>query len=396
MKIALVRRDFSRTRGGAENYLINLAEGLVGRRHEVHVFAANYDDLGDDPRFNVHRVPVWRFHSSVRNLTFAENAAKMLRAEQFDIINGLSKIYYQDIYRIGDPLYICWLKLHPWGILDKVLGFANPRDRTILYLEKKIFDRRNHRRIIAISELDKRLVCKYYRRCDPARVKVIYNGVDFGKFSPANRAKYNSEVRARFGISRSADVVLYISMDWKRKGFNHLLTAVSLLPAELRRNVKVLVVGKGEPEKYEKLARELGVEDNIVYTGVQKDIEKFYAAGDVFVLPTLYDPFANVHLEALASGVPVITTSMAGGAEVIEEGLNGYVVKKASDVKDIAAAIGNCLSPRRREGMRAAAPASIASMTWDRHLDQVLKLYEEVFEEKRGNGASATAHSNDR
>jgi len=159
--IALARKDYLPLRGGAENYFAMLTRALREMGHEVHLFVNNADPDADDQKF-IHKVPLTNFHSSIKNWSFAVNLEHAIRgrADKYDIVCGLSKMWYQDVYRISDPLYKHWLKVHSFGAIDSIVGFMNPRHRTILHIEKKIFNPHNFRRLIAISKLDRYLVQK--------------------------------------------------------------------------------------------------------------------------------------------------------------------------------------------------------------------------------------------
>jgi UDP-glucose:(heptosyl)LPS alpha-1,3-glucosyltransferase len=293
----------------------------------------------------------------------------------------LSRIWYQDIYRVGDPLFIHWLRSHPPNMVDRVLGHVNPKQRTMLSLERKIFRAPRLRKIIAISRLDRELLGRYYG-VPGDKVRVIYNGVDHGRFNPRSR-EHRREVLGGLGVPENKVVLLFVGMDFKRKGLAYLIEALPQLGGELR-HVHCLVVSRDNPKKYRRLARKSGVDGSITFASATPDIEKIYGAVDIFVFPTLYDPFANVHLEALASGLPVITTASAGGSEIIEEGVNGYVLSEPQDTEKMARCILELLDPLTRRRMSECALKSVKDFTVARNTREVAALYEEVLREKRG------------
>jgi UDP-glucose:(heptosyl)LPS alpha-1,3-glucosyltransferase len=380
MKIALVRKDYTRRKGGAEGYVVSLSKQLATMGHEVHVFA-NRIETDETNGVSFHRVPIPGLRTFLRHVWFAKNAEKMLREEEYDIINGLSRIWYQDIYRIGDPLFIHWLQCHPPNFIDRVLGHLNPKQRTMLSLEKRIFRSPMLRRTIAISRLDCDLLQRYYS-VPPGKIRVIYNGVNHGRFNPGNR-KFRSEVLAGFGVPENKTVLLFVGMDFKRKGLAHLIAALERLGTELR-CVHCLILSNDNPKKYVQQAQKLRVDGSITFAAATPDVEKVYGAADIFVFPTLYDPFANVHLEALASGVPVITTAAAGGAEVIDDGKNGFVLREAQDTESMAQRILELLNPVNRRRMSEEAVESVKDFTVERNAREVAALYEEVHLEKSG------------
>ncbi|GAJ05049.1 unnamed protein product, partial [marine sediment metagenome] len=137
------------------------------------------------------------------------------------------------------------------------------------------------------------------------------------EFHPKNRALFREEIREEFNIGNDEFLILFVGSGYRRKGLRYLIEAISLLKEE--KPLKVLVVAKGKKRPYLRLARRLGREDKIIFTGGRKDLRKFYAASDLFVLPTVYEPFGNVCLETLASGLPIIVSRAGGAAEIITE-----------------------------------------------------------------------------
>jgi UDP-glucose:(heptosyl)LPS alpha-1,3-glucosyltransferase len=380
VRIALVRKDYTRRKGGAEGYVVTLSTQLAAMGHEVHVFANRIDAEGVDG-ITFHEVRVPKIRTFLRHVWFAKRAEKKLREGDYDVINGLSRIWHQDVYRVGDPLYAHWLRSHPPNLIDRVFGPLNPKQRTMLSLEKKIFRSPMLRRIIAISRLDRELLGRYYD-IPQEKIRVIYNGVRHDRFNPSNR-RFRGEVLKGLGIDQAKTVLLFVGMDFKRKGLRHLIDALVQLGGELR-HVHCLVVSDDNPRKYALQAQKSGVDVAMTFTRATPEVHRIYGAADIFVFPTLYDPFANVHLEALASGLPVITTSSAGGCEIVEEGRNGFVLPEAHDTERMAGHIRRLLDPVARREMSEAAVESVKDFTVERNSREVAELYGEVVREKRG------------
>jgi UDP-glucose:(heptosyl)LPS alpha-1,3-glucosyltransferase len=380
MKIALVRKDYTDKKGGAENYAVTLSRQLARLGQEVHIYAAKIDAPKSEKIF-AHLVPLPRIRTFARHISFAKNCEKMLRAEKFDIINGLSRIWHQDIYRSGDPLFIHWLKSHKPNIADRFFSVINPKQKAMLSLEKKVFTSKMLRRVIAISNLDKTLISRYYG-VPHQNICVIYNGVDFERFNPGVR-RFRTEVRRQLGVPEDSVVALFVALDFKRKGLNSLIKSLALLESR-GENLICVVVGNGKSSKYQARAKRCGIAHRIVFAGTSANVEQFYGAADFFVFPTLYDPFANVHLEALACGLPVITTREAGGAELIREGENGFVISPSDNVNELSEKILALMDGAVREKMSRIAAESVKDFTVERNARSVLKLYTEVLEEKRG------------
>jgi len=340
MKIALVRMKYV-PYGGAENYLALVGKELIRKGHEVHIFSNRWE--GEGSPFIFHRVPVIKTLSFLKVLSFALNSSFLLKGERFDIIISFDRILYQDIYRAGDGCHRKWLEKRQKieSPLKSFLTMFNPLHRTILYLERRIYQGDGCRRIVAISLKDKEDIVRYYQTPEE-KITVIYNGVDCNRFSPSNRDIYRGETRRGYGIGDSDIVLLFVGSGFERKGLGFLLKAVNLIksrPPTPDSRLKILVVGKGDYAYYKKMARGLGIEQDVIFAGTTNKIERFYASSDIFILPSIYDPFSNACLEAMASGLPVITTKDNGASEIIEDGKDGFILDDPSDPVEMSSKI---------------------------------------------------------
>jgi UDP-glucose:(heptosyl)LPS alpha-1,3-glucosyltransferase len=377
LKIAVLRKKYS-FHGGAEGFSQSLIEEFSAADHEVHLYAIQWKGMTKTRNIIFHRVPAITFNSFLREFTFALSSFFLMKKTkgEVDIIQSHDKTLYQDVYRAGDGCHIEWLRQR-WlrsGLLGKLSIVLNPYHWLILSLERMIFRGHRYRKILAISELVKKNIMDNYRV--PADdIQVIYNGIDLGKYHPGNRAKYRIDLRSRYGISESDIVVLFVGSGFERKGVKYLIQAVESLSDP----VTVLIVGKGSEEQFKDLIKQ----QKIIFCGPQRNIEKYYAAADFFVFPTIYEPFGNVHLEALASGLPVITTRNSGAAEIIEQGVNGFVVERPEDYRAIAEKIKILLDGNAREPMSRNARLLAEKFTFKRCTDEIMKLYNRIIAQKK-------------
>ncbi|MCD6185289.1 MAG: glycosyltransferase family 4 protein [Deltaproteobacteria bacterium] len=379
MKIALVIKDYSLKKGGLERYVVNLSKELEKMGHDVHVFA-NFRDTPEYSGITFHHVPIIKFSFILKNFSFAVNSRHLLEDKDFDIINGFSRIYPLDVYRIGHKVRRHLLNVQYPNKFKKFLKCFSIKHLTILYLEEQVFKQKNHKKIIANSELGKKHAI-YYHAVPKNNIEVIYNGVDLNKFNPTVRSLYRDETRKKFGIKKNEIVLLFVGRNFKLKGVKTIIESISLL-WEKKEKIRVLIAGKGNPSSFLKLAKKLNVENKIFFAGESNKIEKFYAAGDIFVFPTLYDPFANVCLEAMACGLPVITTKMNGASEIIKNGRNGYVVEDYTSPGELAARITDLLPKDLRENMNACAFETAKQYTPSNNAARVEKLYENILKNK--------------
>ena len=158
----------------------------------------------------------------------------------------------------------------------------------------------------------------------PESISVIYNGVDSSRYSPDNDAHYRDEVRDRLSLAPGVQVVLFLGGDWPRKGLAQAIEALSLLAGS---GAMLLVVGPGNMVSYRNLAKRFSIEDRVIFTGPTREAWKYYAASDVYLLPSLYEPFGLSILEAMASGLAVLASRDCGAAEFIHEGVDGLLIQ---------------------------------------------------------------------
>lgn len=324
MKIAVIRKECSFRRGGAERYCANLCRCLADMGHEVYVVARECDT---DIHPHVRHVPVKVSNrsSAARNRSFHLNSQRALRQLTVDRVYALSRTFPADAFRVSDPLHAAWMDIRYPGRLRRFLEHLNPRHRAILELERAICDARNTRAIITNSIWAKTRLLDLYA-FPTKRIHVVYNGVDLDRFSPG-RPEAGGEGPLR---------LLFVAQDFSRKGLGFVVEALARLSAS-GVDCRLKVVGRDDPRPFRLQADRSGVTGLIDFAGPSRQVENCYRTSDLLVFPTLSDPFANVCLEALACGLPVMTTNNNGAAEVLDEGRTGYVLPADRSIASLIA-----------------------------------------------------------
>jgi len=387
MKLGIIRSRFSAT-GGAELYLQQLVAALAHAGHDIHLFAESWAETPS----GVELHPVHCAGSRARKpRLFAEAVQRDLAGEKVDCVFSLERTLRQDVYRAGDGVHRVWLQrkreFAPWW--RKPFIGMGAYHRTVLELEAQTFNPQNTRHIIANSEMVRREILENFR-FPPERIHLVRNGVDVVRFQGGNR----EATRARFGVKEGEFLLLFVGSGWERKGLKYLLRALDRLlllqgldivaeeltggrfsggkPFTLpQRNVKLLVVGQGRPPA--------SVPDDVIFAGPMHDVENAYAAADLFVFLPIYEPSANVVVEARAAGLPVITSAQNGACELIEENENGTVIEDPADVDGVVKAIGFWWSRRFR-----ASHTTEHELSLERNVAETLAVLELVAKEKRG------------
>ncbi|MBI5379173.1 MAG: glycosyltransferase family 4 protein, partial [Nitrospirae bacterium] len=349
MKIALVRMRYTPF-GGAERHLDDLLRLLLDRGHEVHLFTRRWRPGGMERQgMHLHQVPAINGVSLLKVWSFALGVSRLIRGKGFDIVQSFDRTWSQDVYRAGDGCHIAWmlrrriiLPWHRW-----LLQWVNPLHWSLLALERRVFSRRGSAHLIANSEMVKRQIVRYYGR--PAEeITVLRNGIDLDRFNPEMRRRLRERARERFGVGPREALLLFVGSDHPRKGLAVLLEAVRRLPLN---QVRLVVVGKGWVGPWRRLARRRGVSDRVTFTGPIEEVEWCYSAADIFVLPTVYDPMSNATLEAMACGLPVVTTDANGTSELIEDGVSGYVLATPVDPGLLAERLTRLMDASSRDAM---------------------------------------------
>jgi UDP-glucose:(heptosyl)LPS alpha-1,3-glucosyltransferase len=198
---------------------------------------------------------------------------------------------------------------------------------------------------------------------------VVYNGVDLARFRPRTREQYEAS-RKELNLNASQWVLAFIGTGFERKGLRYAIGALAHLPPD----TVLMVVGRGSTRRYRALARALRVEARVRFEGPQSRVERYYAAADLLVLPALYEPMGNVILEALASGVPVLTSRASGGAEIVSEGEDGCVIEEPADPRELAAHIAKAMTWARDPDTARRARVKAERFGLDRAVAETLAV----------------------
>lgn len=362
MRIALLIEKFGSI-GGAERQIGMLAEALAARGHSVRVYAGAAK--GTVPGVEIAEL------GSTGHADFAARAKAAVEGASHDIVHSFARTVRQDILRLGGGVHAEYLeRMEPVrSVFGRLFSRINPKERRILDLERRSFDPAATRLIQAVSRRVKDEVIRHYG-VDPGRIVVTHNAVDTARFQPGLRSHRETVLR-ELKTDAAAVLVLYVGSGFRRKGLDRTIEAAGRLRHMTNRVVHLAVVGSGGTARYERLARRTGAA--VSFLGPRPDVERFYGAADVLLLPTRYDPFPNVVLEAMACGTPAIVTRVAGVSEVIDPKL---VVDDEAPPEEIARRAFDAFV--EGEAGRAAARATAERRPFARVVDETLALYDRV------------------
>jgi UDP-glucose:(heptosyl)LPS alpha-1,3-glucosyltransferase len=361
MKLALICRPL-RFHGGVETATAGLMGELLRRGHAIDLLTTREQD--DWPGVTVRRLPVVRQPSALRLLSFALASCRAVSDAGYDIVQSHERGLRQDIYRAGEGVHRAYL-----AAMGRRWAGVNLHHRLVCALETRIFRLRSARHVVAISRGGKAEIERLYAT-PPERVSLVYNGVDLGRFRPDNRARFGRAARDDLGLAADSWVIVFVGSGFARKGLDPLIQGLARVKDA---RCRLVVAGRGDTRPYRELAGRLGLGDRVTWVGPYRGVERLYATADVVALPALYEPFGNVHLEALAAGVPVLTSARAGGCELISRGRNGWVVPVPSG-EAIAEGL-RALRDSDRGALADAARASAEPYTYAVQADRFEALY---------------------
>lgn len=353
MKFGFVRRGYSPT-GGAEAYLKRLAGALAQAGHSSFLFGSA---SWPEQQWPFGERVVVAGHSP---MDFSRALEALNPRSRCDFLFSLERVAHCDCFRAGDGVHQAWLerraRFEPF--YKSFFRKFQVRHRELLELERQVFAKDGARTIIANSNLVKEEIVSRFEY--PAeKVHVVYNGAPAQPIPPELREK----ARTRFGLEKDSLAIVFVGSGWERKG---LRFAIEAIRKSKTRKLRLVVAGRGNPGKYPFSRR-------VRYVGPLTDTLPLLAAADLFLLPTIYDPFSNACLEALGAGLPVLTTRANGFSEVLRAGVDGEIFESPNDIEAIAGAIDAWADPQRRESVRAELIRIGSSYSMEKNVEGTLQ-----------------------
>ncbi len=350
-KVAIFYKTF-RKFGGQEKVVYEFSHFLASKGYEVHIWTTKIKDRPETENIKLHRVTIPNLGRGFRNLAFSVYAfvkGKKLKKEDF-ILFGFGKTFFQDIFRAGGGVHKVYIE-------RSVLKFSSPLRRKLYQLKKLLslsnwinrgierltFESENLKKLIVPSLFVEKQIRENFKV--KAEIIIIRNGVNLQRFQPPTREE-KENLKLQLNV-KSNFTFVYISSNFLLKGLEYLLEATRLLNSK-NFLFSLLIAGTGSEDYFQEKAKRYKL-NNVRFLGKRKDVETVYKAGDFFVYPTLFDASANVILEALASGLPVISSTYAGTHELIIPGKNGFLINHPEKPEEIAKAMELALKlPKER------------------------------------------------
>jgi UDP-glucose:(heptosyl)LPS alpha-1,3-glucosyltransferase len=352
LNIGFVRRGFSRS-GGAEAYGRRLARAIATAGHETTLFTGAEWPDEEWPWGQIVRV------SGTGPIAFADEIERTNPRKHCDVLLSLERIWRCDFFRAGDGVHRSWLERRAQfdGVLQRFARHLGGKDAEILRLEKNLLGENGARRVIANSAMVRDEIVHHYGR-PIETIDLLRNGVRVSDFGPAPLKR--EAARSQLGIPSGEIAVLFSGSGWARKGLRFAIAAVE------NAGMRLLVAGRGQQRRYRSKA--------VQFLGEMDDSRLPLAAADIFILPTLYDPFSNASLEAMAAGLPVITTRANGFCEIMDDNVHGSIIERPNDISALTEALRFWSDPARRANARSNLLERATQFDISRSVAQMLEL----------------------
>ena len=361
MHLAIIRQRYNPF-GGAERFIERAVESLRERGTRVTVITRSWQGASTVGEVEVcnpfYLGKIWR------DWSFARDALSTAHARQYDFIQSHERIVGCDIYRAGDGVHAEWLAVRSrlQNPVERLLTRLSPYHNFVLARERRMFASPRLRAVICNSEMVRDEIQAHFS-LPSEKLHVVYSGVDTNRFHPGLKTTIGPATRRQLGIPAGVPIALFVGSGFLRKGLSVAIQAL----ARTSNGVHLLVVGADRhSERYARLASELGVAKRLHMMGGRENVLEYLGCADFFVLPTLYDPFPNAALEALACGLPVITSTKCGAAPIIARGHCGRI-HDALDISEFARsmdALGSAIENNQMSvnARRAAEGLSLKTM----------------------------------
>jgi len=359
--------------GGIEKANRALYDAIVAKGHEVHFYSRERSSSG---KVVSHSVSSWGLVNSLRALTFAMNASRELRSGGYDVthshgeMSGADVITAHSCHSVG--LRVMKEHGHAMTIKERNLGVM---DAIRLRIEKQNYRGHELKKAIAISNVVKTELMDEYD-VPEKDIVVIPHGVSESSLHRGDDDGLRKRVREKMGIYSDEFMLLFVSNEPHRKGLEFLLRSLQQLH---NNRLRLVVVGSDHGKQFQKFAKSLGISSRVIFVGVQTDVDQFYAAADLFVLPTLYEPFGLVITEALSTGVPVLVSACAGAAQhFVQDRKNGLLINSPSSVDEITSKLAEIVQDASLQETLAKGAVMTIFPSWEECAHKVLEVYREV------------------
>lgn len=305
--------------GGLQRDFMRIANECVARGHQVDVFTMEWEGE-HNPQLNLHIISAKGLQNHNKRADFVSKVHSFLEKYKYDLVVGFNKMPGLDVYYAADTCYQAKArKQHGW-----LYRLTSRYNHSVLY-EGSVFSPVVDTKILLISKLQQPEFERYYHT-PASRFHLLPPGIDRDRIAPENSLEIRNQLRTEFSIAEHEFLLLMVGSGFKTKGVDRTLLALASLPDELRQRCHLMIIGEDNQSIFLRLARSLGVIDRLQFLGGRSDVPRFLLGADILLHPAYNENTGTVLLEAITSGLPVLTTDVCGYAGYVEEANAGIVL----------------------------------------------------------------------
>lgn len=377
MKIALITWHYDAYQG-ISRCVVELANRLSSC-HEVHVFASAIDH-NSEYRVQTHRIRLGLRRHYLAEWEFFLKAGLRLRRERFDLVHMHFPVWF--------PAHVFTSHGVAKSALRSLRRFPEEPRKDVslrkmlpLYLQLPLYAyhlRNNQALITAVSEKVRNEIVHYYQR-RPEEIPIIPNGVDLNQFHPSLVEQWREKMRTRLGIGQDRFMLLFVGNHLRHKGARYAIETLNRLPD----NAILVIVGGDDVRNLSDHQNFLGPlmrSGRVIFAGLDPKIWRYYGAADALIFPSLYESFSLVVLEAMAAGLPVITSrTVALGNEAIQDGVNGFVVDWPWKIQEMVERVLVLMRDHKlAKSMGVKARKTAENYSWDSYVNRTQAVYDQI------------------
>lgn len=358
-------------RGGVERVMLESVNYLAERGHEVHAYASEWENQLVSPAVRRHmvnpRIPI----SSLKHPSFVRASMLAIKAsaQNFDVVAGFGALAVPDSVVWMTSVHAAWLEISGSmrNPVSRLKQWLNPFHSVIIMMERRLLKGRRYRHLLTLSEDEKQHVVRLYD-VPPEHITVVPNGFSEQEFNCHRRSSARSAMRQSLRLKEADVVFIFVGNEAERKGFKPLCRAL----AAVAPRAILLAVGSLDSSALLPELQQIGFASQVRFVGSADNVSDYYAAADYFVLPTYYEAWGLVIVEAMATGLPVLTSRLAGASVAIQEGSSGLLLDNPTDLEELKSKIGLLLST-------PLIPPELISLSVEKfRWPEVLSTYENV------------------
>jgi UDP-glucose:(heptosyl)LPS alpha-1,3-glucosyltransferase len=372
MRIALIGRRFDPAGGGTERDLAITAEILVHAGHDVSIYANEV--RGHPAKLRVYRIASPPLGRALGLWWFATRAGRIARQGGARIVLSFARVTDADVLRSGGAAHSSYMNAaRNWLSSGRLTALRlSPYHRVQVAVERSGFVSAGLKKAIAVSDLVRKDLVETFTLA-PDKAVTLYNGVDLKRFQPHGDPAIRAKIRSDLEIPENAPTAVFVGNGFARKGLRFLIETWSAVDSDMH----LIVAGTDRAiSSYRRLANRFGLEGRVRFAGPQSRIEMVLAAADALALPSLFEPFGNVVMEAMAAGLPVLCSRACGAAETLPPEFREFIVDDPTDIRELASRLQMLLTAPK--DLSQSARAAAEKFTWDRYGEELLALLDRL------------------